>query len=73
MPEVLYKINIMALVSDINKLPVESRPLHEKLIITDGELTLYKEDSDKERRQSVFGCSSLSPVISRQVSRIIPN
>ena len=72
MPEVLYKINIMALVSDINKLPVESRPLHDKVIITAGALTLYKE-ADKERRQSVFGCSSLSPVISRQVSRSIPN
>ena len=72
MPEVLYKINIMALVSDINKLPVESRPLHDKVIITDGELTLYKE-ADSERRQSVFGCSSLSPVISREVSRSIPH
>ena len=72
MPEVLYKINITALVSDINKLPVESRPLHEKVIITDGELTLYKEDADRERRQSVFDCS-LSPVISRQVSRSIPH
>ena len=72
MPEVLYKINIMALVSDIKKLPVESRPLHDKVIVTNGELTLYKEDADRERRQSVFGCSS-SPIISRQVSRSIPH
>ena len=72
MPEVLYKINIMALVSDINKLPVESRPLHDKVIVTNGELTLYKEDADRERRQSVFGGSS-SPIISRQVSRSIPH
>ena len=72
MPEVLYKINIMALVSDIKKLPVESRPLHDKVIVTNGELTLYKEDADRERRQSVFGYSS-SPNISRQVSRSIPH
>lgn len=71
MPEVLYKINAMALVTDINKLPLESRPLHGKIILTDGRLTLHKEDSDRERRQSLFGSSS--PVISRQVSRSIPH
>ena len=71
-PDVLYKLNLISLVLDINKLPVESRPLHEKVIKTEGRLTLYKEDSDKERRQSVVGCSS-SPGMSRQVSRSIPH
>ena len=71
MPEVLYKINVMSLVTDVNKLPLESRPLHFKVILTDGKLTSYKEEADKERRQSVFGSSS--SVISREVSRSIPH
>ena len=64
-PDVIYKMNLTALLSSQE----ESRPLHGKVLLTGGTLTLYKEDQDRERRHSVLACPS-PPVVSRQVSKI---
>ena len=64
----VYKINITACVSDINKAVIESKPLHEKIILTDAdELNIFREETDKERRLSVL---SNTPFITRQVNTV---
>ena len=64
----VYKINITACVLDINKVVIESKPLHEKIILTDAdELNIFREETDKERRLSVL---SNTPFITRQVNTV---
>ena len=47
MPEVLYKINIYAIVLDVNNKEVESKELHEKVVLVEGALSLYSEELDR--------------------------
>ena len=54
-PGPVYKINITACVEDINKVVIESKPLHEKITVTDGgKLSIFREEPDRERRHSVL-------------------
>ena len=54
-PGPVYKINITACVEDINKVVIESKPLHEKITVTDeGKLSIFREEADKERRPSLL-------------------
>ena len=54
-PGPVYKINITACVEDINKVVIESKPLHEKITVTDGgKLSIFREDPGRERRHSVL-------------------
>merc|ERR1712150_259669 len=66
-PGPVYKINVTACVEDINKVVIESKPLHEKIILTDGgKLSIFREETqDKERRSSV---QSNAPLIEKQVT-----
>ena len=51
----VYKINITACVEDINKVVIESKPLHEKITVTDGgKLSIFREEADRERRPSLL-------------------
>jgi len=60
-PDLLYKINIYALVYDSNEEQIESKELHEKVIMISGKLVIYSEDTGRQ--------SGLSGgFISRQVS-----
>ena len=47
MPGHQYKINIYALVYESPEVAVESKELHEKVFLVDGELTLYSEEIDR--------------------------
>ena len=54
-PGPVYKINITACVEDINKVVIESKPLHEKITVTEGgKLSIFREEADKERRPSLL-------------------
>ena len=66
----MYKVNITSFVDDVNGVHVESRPLHEKIIVSESHprvLSVYK-DEEKERRSSVISGSPFP--MSRQVSTI---
>ena len=69
-PGPVYKINITACVEDINKVVIESKPLHEKITVTDdGKLIIFREDPGRERRHSVL---SSGPCLARQMSTAGP-
>ena len=42
-----YKVNIYALVYESPEVAVESKELHEKVFLVEGELTLYSEEVDR--------------------------
>eukprot|EP00092_Neocalanus_flemingeri_P032028 GFUD01034810.1.p1 GENE.GFUD01034810.1~~GFUD01034810.1.p1 ORF type:complete len:905 (+),score=215.05 GFUD01034810.1:108-2822(+) len=50
--DVLYKINIYAVVNDSNKEQIESKELHEKVILQSGRLTVYTEETDRQSEMS---------------------
>ena len=56
MPDHQYKVNIYALVYESPEVTVESKELHEKVVLVEGVLSLYSEELD---RQSV-GSGSIS-------------
>jgi len=58
-PETLYKINIYAIVHDVNAKEVESKELHEKVIVKEDGLVLHEDDkmsvgAEFNRQNSVF-------------------
>ena len=63
----VYKINVTACVEDFNKVVIESKPLHVKIILTEeGKLSIFRDETqDKERRSSV---QSNAPLLAKQVS-----
>ena len=56
LPDHQYKVNIYALVYESPEVTVESKELHEKVVLVEGALSLYSEELD---RQSV-GSGSIS-------------
>ena len=66
----MYRINITAVVDDVNKVAIESKPLHEKIVVVDdskNSITVYREE-ERERRLSILSNNPLP--MSRQVSSI---
>ena len=68
----MYKVNITAFVEDVNDAIVESKPLHEKIILSsindqNPKLSIFR-DEEKERRSSIISSSPFP--LSRQVSSI---
>ena len=59
----MYKINIYAVVVDSHDEQIESKELHEKVILVAGKLAIYSEEAERE---SVLS----GGILSRQVSMV---
>ena len=57
----MYRINITAVVEDVNKVAIESKPLHEKIVVVDdtkNSITVFKEE-ERERRLSFLSSATI--------------
>ena len=48
MEDIQYKVNIYSIVQETEDAIVESKELHEKVIVIDGNLCTYTEDMDRD-------------------------
>ena len=53
-----YKVNIYALVQESPDITVESKELHEKILLTDGAICVYSEELERLSRQSSRGSNN---------------
>ena len=58
-PDVLYKVNIYAIVRDLNNQEIESDNLHNKVVVLNERLSVYSED--ETRGQTTSRQVSLNP------------
>ena len=48
MEDIQYKVNIYSIVQESEDVVIESKELHEKVIVIDGNLCVYTEDMDRD-------------------------